>query len=165
MKYQTLADIFEEIHKQATILTGGDLSLLTTSEFFPNWRPSQVDKKGQCCNDHRILPHDTSVVWLTAIKYIESAYSKEPQPVPIYLEKCGGSAAVQRLMDSSTTFLCGKAIYHPIHLLSPKFSLTNLCRGRRCVLNAVRIETIVFSWLEPTLTIVFFTGCLHFRWS
>jgi hypothetical protein len=165
MKYQTLADIFEEIHKQATILTGGNLSLLTTSEFIPNWRPSQVDTKGQCRNDHRILAHDTCVVWLTAIQVIKSAYPKEPQPVPNYLEKCGGSAAVQRLMDSSTTFLCGKAIYHPSHLLSPKFSLTNLCRGCRCALNAVIIETIVFSWLEPTLTIVFFIGCLHFRRS
>jgi hypothetical protein len=120
MNYQTLTNIFKEIHKQATILTDGNLSLLTTSEFIPNWRPSQVDKKGQCRNDHRILAHDTDVVWLTAIQFIESASPKEPQPVPNYLEKCGGSAAVQGLMDSSTTFLCGKAIYHSIHLFSAK---------------------------------------------
>ena len=133
MKYQTLAKVFEEIHNQATILTGGGLSLLTTSELLPKWRPSQVDNTGQCCNDHCILPNDSSVMWLMAIKYIESAYPKEPQPVPKYLEKCGGSAAVQRLMDSSTTFLCNMAIYHPIHLLSPNFSLTELCCGHRCL--------------------------------
>jgi hypothetical protein len=161
---QSIADVFEDIHKQATILTGGNLSLLTKSELLPVWVACQMNAKEKMRDDHRVLANDSAIMWQKVIAHIDAVHSDEPQPIPNYFMRCGGSEAVQRLIDSPSPFLCGKAIYNPAHLLTPKFGLNDLCMGRKCVLKGVRIDTIAFDWLESILTIVF-TACVYRRWS
>jgi len=116
MIFQTIADIFEDIHKQATILTNGQLSLLTKSELSLEWVEYQKKVDGTMLDDHCVLTKNSATMWQNVIEHIKVVHVKQPPPVLNYLINSGGSEAIQRLIDSPTTFLCNKGIYVLSHL-------------------------------------------------
>jgi len=126
MIFKTIADIFEDIHKQTTILTNGQLSLLNKSELSPEWAEYQKKEDGTMLDDHCVLENNSATMWQNVIEHIKVVHVKQPPPVPKYLMNCGGSEAIQWLIDSPTTFLCNKGIYFLAHLLTLKFGLACL---------------------------------------
>ena len=93
--------------------------------------------KNKVRNGLRFLPTEGAVVLEKIIDHINTTFADQAQPVPNYLTNCGGSAAIRRLIDAESTILSGNPIYHPGYLFSSKFPLSNICTGRKSVLNGI----------------------------
>ena len=55
-----MADVFDDIYAQAMILTGGNISLLTTTELVPLWADYQKTSNGKMVNDVRVILMDAA---------------------------------------------------------------------------------------------------------
>src|SRR6267154_735442 len=101
-----------------------------------NWANYQM-VKNKVKNGLHFLPTEGAIVLEKIIDHINATFANQPQPVPNYLMNSGGSAAIQRLIDAESTILSGNPIYHPSYLFSSNFPLSNICTGRKSVLNGV----------------------------
>jgi len=138
-----MADVFDDIYAQAMILTGGNISLLTTTELVPLWADYQKTSNGKTVNDVRVISTDAGQLWLAVIDHINKVFADKPQPVPNYLQACGGGQAIQRVLDADSSILPGKGIYHPAYIFEPKFPLSAFCVAIKTVTTGVRIYTTV----------------------
>ena len=138
-----MADVFDDIYAQAMILTGGNISLLTTTELVPLWADYQKTSNGKMVNDVRVILMDAAKLWLAVIDHINKVFADKPQPVPNYLQACGGTQAIQRVLDADSSFFPGKGIYHPAYIFKVKFPLSKFCIAIKTVIAGVQIYTTV----------------------
>jgi hypothetical protein len=138
--------MFEDIYRQAVILSDGHPEELTIGDLCPPWSTAQMSN-GRMRSNCLVLATDEPELWQTAIARINKAYSKPDAPAPNYLTSVGGPVAVQRFIDSHETFVGGKLLYSPYFFTDSnirKFGPFDAFLRRKHILQGVSISAAYY---------------------
>jgi hypothetical protein len=132
-----MAEIFEDIYRQAEVITDGHVEHLTLAEFTPTWTMTsrQIRK-------YWVLVTDPYALWSATIKKIEKDFKDEVPPIPNYFQNCGGMDVINRISSSTQSYIIGDEFYHPAYYVRIQSPLWQRYTRRKNILGGVSVAII-----------------------
>jgi hypothetical protein len=138
-----LVDLFEAMYQQAGLLSNGRPAEMGLREMCPKWLPSQY-QRGRVKSDCNVLATDKLQCWLKNMEDIDTKYSTLALPAANYFQGCGGTDAIERLIDSDKKIMHGDYVYAPAFFTGKaitfrRFAPFDMLLLRKQVMNGVSL--------------------------
>jgi hypothetical protein len=132
-----MAEIFEDVYRQAEVITDGHVERLTLADFTPKWTMSSRQIR-----TYRVLPTEPYASWSAGMKNIEKDFKDKVPPVPNYFQNCGGMDVINRISSSTQSYVIGDQFYHPAYYVSLESPLRQRYTNRKIIFGGVSVAII-----------------------